>query len=64
MTYEKAHKFLEVKQRKMTKHRGLYNEIAISINRKAIEAVEKQIPKKLIGAYCPSCHAIAGKGYS
>ena len=46
MTYEQAHKFLEVKQREMTKNRGLYNEIEISINGKAIEAVEKQIPKK------------------
>ena len=49
MTYEQTHKFLEVKQREMTKNRrGLYNEIAISINGKAIEAVEKQIPKKVI----------------
>ncbi len=28
------------------------------------EALKKQIPRKLIGAYCPSCNAIAGKGYS
>lgn len=60
MTYEKAHKFLEVKQCKMTKHRGLHNEIEISINRKAIEAVEKQIPKKPLEneptwAVCPNC---------
>lgn len=46
MTYEEAHRFLEVKQRDMTQNRHLYNETAIAINGKAIEALEKQIPKK------------------
>lgn len=59
MTYEQAHKFLEVKQRAMTKNRGLYNELEISINGKAIEAVEKQIPRqiKIIRGEdcCPTC---------
>lgn len=60
MTYEQAHKFLEVKQREMTKNRGLYNEIEISINGIAIEAVEKQISQKPIDksdlwAVCPVC---------
>ena len=46
MKYEEAHKFLEVKQREMTKNRHLYNEQAIEINGLAILALEKQIPKK------------------
>lgn len=46
MTYEQAHKFLEVKQREMTQNRYLYNERAIEINGLAILALEKQIPKK------------------
>lgn len=46
MTYEEAHKFLEIKQREMTIERHIYNEQAIEINGLAIEALEKQIPKK------------------
>lgn len=48
MKYEETHKFLEVKQREMTKNRHLYNEQAIEINGLAILALEKQIPKKPI----------------
>lgn len=47
MTYEEAHRFLEVKQRDMTQNRYLYNETAIEVNAKAILALEKQIPKKV-----------------
>lgn len=50
MTYKEAHKFLEIKQREMTLKRHLYNEQAIEINGLAIEALEKQIPKKPIQA--------------
>lgn len=59
MTYEEAHRFLEVKQRNMTQNRHLYNETAIAINGKAIEALGKQIPRKIIiddgYDYCPTC---------
>lgn len=48
MTYEQAHIFLEDEQRKMTKQRYLYNETVIEVNGMAIEAIEKQIPKKTI----------------
>ena len=77
MTYEEAHKFLEDKQRKMTKNRGLYNETEIAINGKAIEAVEKQILKKVLFeadgyadgslvydvAICPNCGAVFENDY-
>lgn len=46
MTYEQAHKFLEIKQHEMTIKRYLYNEQAIEINGLAIEAIEKQILKR------------------
>lgn len=69
MTYEKAQKFLEIKQREMTIKRHLYNEQAIEINEingLAIEALEKQIPKKpviekdkvifdIVCGRCPEC---------
>lgn len=46
MTYEEAHKFLELKQREMTMNKHLYNKQATEINGLAILALEKQIPKK------------------
>lgn len=63
MTYEEVHKFLEIKQREMTIKRHLYNEQAIEINGLAIEALEKQIPKKpvtekdkvIFGIVCGRC---------
>ena len=55
MTYEEAHRFLEVKQRDMTQNRHLYNEMAIAINGKAIEALEKQIPQKPNIEHQPIC---------
>lgn len=64
MTYEKAHKFLEIKQREMTIERHIYNEQAMEINRLAIEALEKQIPKKPIKTrgeiVCPTCKTLVG----
>lgn len=80
MTCKEAHKFLEIKQREMTIKRHLYNEQAIKINGLAIEALEKQIPKKPNYEYeqtgngissvirlpvCPSCNGINdGEQYS
>lgn len=60
MTYEEAHKFLEVKQRNMTQNRHIYNEQTIEVNGLAILALEKQIPKKPIKVEkhyykCPCC---------
>ena len=64
MTYEEAHKIIEDRQREMTKNRFLYTEAEISANGRAIEALEKQIPKKAVVAYnemsdmylvCPDC---------
>ena len=63
MTCKEAHKFLEIKQREMTIKRHLYNKQAIEITGLAIEALEKQIPKKgiMIGdnyssiLSCPNC---------
>lgn len=66
MTCKEAHKFLEIKQREMTIKRHLYNEQAIEINGLAIEALEKQIPKKpvtekdkvifnIVCGRCPEC---------
>lgn len=46
MTYEEAHSFFEEKQHEMTVFRGAYSERQIAANGKAIEALEKQIPKK------------------
>ena len=66
MTYEEAHKFLEIKQREMTIKRHLYNEQAIEINGLAIEALEKQIPRKPveqgdgINYNCPVCGRYVG----
>lgn len=71
MTYEEAHKFLEIKQREVTIKRHLYNEQAIEINEingLAIEALEKQIPKKpvtekdkvisgIVCGRCPECYS-------
>lgn len=72
MTYEEAHKFLEVKQREMTQNRHLYNETAIAINGKAIEALEKQIPRKpnterqdmCLAFWCPGCNSLLINKYS
>lgn len=66
MTYEEAHKFLEIRQREMTIKRHLYNEQAIEINGLAIEVLEKPIPKKpvtekdkvifdIVCGRCPEC---------
>ena len=60
MTCKEAHKFLEIKQREMTIKRHLYNKQAIEITGLAIEALEKQIPKRVIRLYkgnykCPTC---------
>lgn len=66
MTCKEAHKFLEIKQQEMTIKRHLYNEQAIEINGLAIEALEKQIPKKpvtekdkvifdIVCGRCPEC---------
>lgn len=64
MTYEQAHKFLEVKQHEMTQNRHLYNEQAIQINGLAILALEKQIPKKPTKTrseiVCPTCKTLVG----
>ena len=64
MTYEQAHKFLEVKQHEMTRNRHLYNEQTIKINGLAIEALEKQIPKKPTKTrseiVCPTCKTLVG----
>ena len=65
MTYKEAHKFLEIKQREMTIKRHLYNEQAIEINGLAIEALEKQIPKKPKSVErhlfeCPCCKDYLG----
>lgn len=64
MTYEQAHKFLEVKQHEMTQNRHLYNEQAIQINGLAILALEKQIPKKPTKTrseiVCPTCNTLVG----
>lgn len=64
MPYEQAHQVLEDKQREMTKNRGLYAVDDISANGKAIEAVEKQIPKQVkpyaissTWVQCPTCGA-------
>ena len=63
MTNEKVHKFLEVKQREMTQNRHLYNEQAIEINGLAIEALEKQIPKKPIKHYFLDRYCVADYYY-
>ena len=76
MTYEQAHKILEDKQREMTKNRGLYAADDISANGEAIEALEKQIPKKpmirskrhiprhLRDYMCPCCNVdVVGTGF-
>lgn len=60
MTCKEAHKFLEIKQREMTIKRHLYNKQAIEITGLAIEALEKQMPKRVIRPYkgnykCPTC---------
>ena len=67
MTCKEAHKFLEIKQREITIKRHLYNEQVIEINGLAIEALEKQIPKKpkrdkeySLGRVCPKCHDYLG----
>ena len=65
MTCKEAHKFLEIKQREMTIKRHLYsNEQAIEINGLAIEALEKQIPKKPTKTrseiVCPTCKTLVG----
>lgn len=49
MDYKKAHKILERKQRMMTNelYRHNFSDDDIQSNELAIEALEKQIPKKL-----------------
>lgn len=46
MTNEEAHSRLEEKQRMMTQYRYLFSPKDIEANGLAIEALEKQIPKK------------------
>lgn len=46
MTYEEAHAYLENLQREFTTNRQAYANDLITANGKAIEALEKQIPKK------------------
>ena len=48
MTYEEAHTWIENKQRMMTKNRWAFQSIDVEVNGKAIDALEKQIPKKPI----------------
>lgn len=71
MTYEEAHKFLEVKQREMTMNRHLYNKQATEINGLAILALEKQMPKKCTDVFhtekyidgrCPVCYSRQSQG--
>ena len=62
MTYEEAIKHLQNLKFKFMDEYVDYDNTAEAFQH-GIEALKKQIPRKLIEAYCPSCHAIAGRGY-
>ena len=64
MTYEEAHGYIEDMQRILTQYRFIFSREIAEANGKAIEALEKQIPKKVIWrsggdglplAYCSAC---------
>ena len=66
MTYEKARKFLEIAQQSLAQSHKAGSPLAMEINRLAIEALEKQIPKKpvtekdkvifgIVCGRCPEC---------
>lgn len=76
MTLEEARGYIEDMQRIMTQNRFIFSREAIEANGKAIEALEKQIPKKpipitrnehsvkIIGYGCPACHKdVIGSGF-
>lgn len=46
MTYEEAHGYIEDLQRILTQYRFMFSREIAEANGKAIEALEKQIPKK------------------
>lgn len=62
MTNEEAHEFLEELQRHLTLYRKMYSNELIKANGKAIEALEKQIPKKPVKRPF-DCSELKGKSY-
>lgn len=68
MTYKEAHGYIEDLQRILTQYRFMFSKELMEANGKAIEALEKQIPKKpiriklneqstkIIRYRCPACH--------
>lgn len=64
MTYEKARKSLEIVQQSLAQSHKAESRLAMEINRLAIEALEKQIPKKPIKTrgeiVCPTCKTLVG----
>jgi hypothetical protein len=68
MTNEEAHGYIEDLQRTLTQYRFMFSKEFAEANGKAIEALEKQIPKKpiditvkelvtsMISGRCPKCN--------
>lgn len=66
MTYEEAHGYIEDLQRILTQYRFMFSKELTEANGKAIEAFEKQIPKKpnikrqiiCFSFRCPDCNRL------
>ena len=60
MTYELAHKFFKIKKKGIIENKHLYIDQAVEFYGLAINALEKQIPKKvkIVEGYalCPICN--------